>query len=118
MIYSVFMKMYRTIILPHFKKQLKPLVKKYPSLKESFINTFDTFVPSDNIALGHNLYKIRLSPKELNKGKSKGLRCIVLCIEQDGYIVPVTIYSKADKANVSAKELEAHTEMILVELAE
>ena len=112
------MKTYRTIILPHFKKQLKPLVKKYPSLKESFIETFDAFIPTNNISLGHNLYKIRLSPKELNKGKSKGLRCVVLCIEQDGYIVPVTIYSKSDKASVSVKELEAHTEMILFELVE
>jgi mRNA-degrading endonuclease RelE of RelBE toxin-antitoxin system len=112
------MKTYNVIILPHFRKQLKPLAKKYPSLKEAFIESFNDFIPRNNTALGRNLYKVRLSPKELNKGKSKGLRCIVLCVEQDGYIVPVTIYAKAEKANTSVRELETHTEMILVELAE
>lgn len=108
---------YRVIILPHFRRQLKPLVKKYPSLKKDFINTFNKFDTTTSVSLGHNLYKIRLSPKELNKGKSKGLRCIALCIKQDNFLVPVTIYTKSNRANITTKELESHTELILFELS-
>jgi len=111
-------KTYKVIILPHFRKQLKPLAKKYPSLKRTFIDTFNTFETRTSAPLGHGLYKVRLSPKELNKGKSKSLRCITLCIEQGDFLVPVTIYSKADRTGITTKELESHTEMILFELSQ
>ena len=105
-------------ILPHFRKQLKPLVKKYPSLKKDFMKALDFSDANIPTSLGHNLYKIRLSPKELQKGKNKSLRCIMLYIKKDNHIIPVTIYSKSDKANMPVKELETHTEMILFELSQ
>jgi len=110
--------MYDIIILQHFRKQVKQFVKKYPSLKQSLISELQDFNKSTQISLGHELYKIRISPKELAKGKSKSLRLIVLCIERNNTLVPVTIYSKSSTANISQKELEMHLEIILFELSE
>jgi len=110
--------MYKIIILPHFRRQLKPLIKKYFSLKDTLIETLETFDTKKEISLGHNLYKIRISPKELKKGKSGAFRCIILCIMENERLIPITIYSKNDKVTLTTKELELHTEMILFELTE
>ena len=71
MIYSV----YST---PDFKKFLKKLVKKYPSLKadlQGLINTLKE-QPDFGIYLGHGIYKIRLAITSKARGKSGGARGI------------------------------------------
>ncbi|MDC1205236.1 hypothetical protein N8083_00105 [Candidatus Pacebacteria bacterium] len=108
--------MQRIIILPHFKKQLKPFVKKYASLKGSVIETLECFDKRQHPHIGNDLYKVRLSVKELQKGKSKSFRMMVLVIQQQEYVVPVAIYFKGDKENLSTKELNTQMEIILFEL--
>lgn len=49
--------MYQIVLLPHFKKTLKKLSKKYPELKESIIKTLEKFQPTRSIHLGKNLIK-------------------------------------------------------------
>jgi hypothetical protein len=40
---------------------------------------------------------------------------IVFIIEMQSYIVPITIYYKGDRKDISAKEVNDHLEIILLE---
>lgn len=104
------------VILNYFKRQLKPLVKKYRELKETVIHTLDAFNPDHHDHLGDGVHKIRLSTKSLHRGKSGAFRLIVLVVQQDKLLVPITIYFKGDRDTLSKKELNDHLQHILFEL--
>jgi hypothetical protein len=108
--------MYQTIILPHFLREAKGLLKRYPALKNELSAVLSNFDPAGHPHLGQNVYKVRVASKSLQRGKSKGLRLIVLLIEQDGFLVPLTIYYKGSKADIQLKEINHHLEIILLEL--
>jgi hypothetical protein len=57
------------IAIPHFKKEIKKLSKKYPSLKDDFAELVALLQlePIMGTALGNNCYKIRLAIS--SKGK-------------------------------------------------
>jgi len=65
-------------ITKNFKKQAKPLLKKYPSLinKLEKLEKELTDNPKLGKPLGSDTYKIRLSIKSKGKGKSGGARVI------------------------------------------
>ncbi|MFQ5661794.1 MAG: hypothetical protein ACE5F2_00885 [Candidatus Paceibacteria bacterium] len=107
--------MYEYLILPHFKKQLKQLSKKYKHLKEEIIITLETFDRSQNQSLGNNLYKIRVKSKDIKRGKDKSFRLIVFIIEVQNYIVPIAVYYKGDRRDMTAKEINNHLEIIILE---
>ncbi len=108
--------MFQIVFLPHFKRQIKPLLKKHRSLKDSVIDAIDSFDPVQHAHLGHDVYKIRIGTPSLLRGKNKSFRLILLVIELDGLLVPITIYSKGDKDSVSPKELDDHIQHIIFEL--
>lgn len=108
--------MYQIVILPHFKRQAKPYTKKYRHLKSALITTLEQFRPEQHTPLGNGIYKIRLLSKDIPKGKSKSFRLIVLLIELDNLLVPITLYFKGDQATISKKDLNDHLETIVFEL--
>jgi len=108
--------MYKIVILPHFYKQLKRYSKKYRHLKNSITKTLESFNKKQHISLGKNVYKIRLKTKDVSKGKSKSFRLIVLLIEVENYLVPITLYFKGNQASITKKETNRHLEIILGEL--
>ena len=69
---------YNVIPTPDFKKFFKKLYKKYPSIKNDLAELIEKLEEDYNIgiALGSNLYKIRLAIESKNKGKSGGARVI------------------------------------------
>mgnify|MGYP005839669557 CR=1 FL=1 len=99
---------YSIIALPKFKKELKKLAKKYPSLKSEFANLIGSLEtePEQGTALGKNCYKIRLAIKSKGKGKSAGARVITNIVVADATIYLLTIYDKSDKESLTNKELE------------
>ncbi len=94
--------------IPKFDKQLKKLIKKYPSLKVEFIDFIkDLRVnPLQGIALGNNCYKIRLSIASKGKGKSGGARIITHLLVSEYVVFLVSIYDKSVRENLSEKELD------------
>jgi mRNA-degrading endonuclease RelE of RelBE toxin-antitoxin system len=69
---------YNVIPLPFFDKQLKRLVKKYPSLKKEYLELVTTLtgLPMTGTPIGNNCYKIRLAIASKGKGKVGGARVI------------------------------------------
>jgi hypothetical protein len=101
-----------------FKRAAKPLLKKYPSLKSDLLKLEEALRvnPKQGASLGHNAYKIRLNISGKAKGKSGGARIISLVEtlligqieikEEEITVNLITIYDKADTANITDKELK------------
>ena len=99
---------YDIIAIPQFKKELKKLSKKYPSLKDEFSKLIDSLEqdPEQGVALGKNCYKVRLAIASKGKGKSGGARVITHIVIAETTVYLMTIYDKADKETLSDKELK------------
>jgi mRNA-degrading endonuclease RelE of RelBE toxin-antitoxin system len=65
---------YNVLTIAPFDKQLKRLVKKYPSLKTEIANLITELQtePTKGTSLGNDCYKIRLAIASKGKGKSAG----------------------------------------------
>jgi len=61
--------------------------------------------PKMGTALGNNCYKIRMAISSKGKGKSGGARLITYVQVIKTTIFLLSIYDKADAANISDKEL-------------
>lgn len=106
----------RIITTEYFAKQLKVFGKKYRSVSRDVLRTLDTFDKECAQYLGARLYKIRVRSSDMNKGKSGGLRLIVLCIEVDDRLVPITLYQKSTQENITESELAYHLASVRAEL--
>ena len=96
--------MYQVLILPHFKRQTKTYFKKYRQLKSSLLFELERFNPQQQVHLGQGIYKIRLSSK-----------VIILLVEVDALLVPITLYFKGDQATITKQEINDQLEIILFE---
>ena len=109
--------MYEPVVLPHFIRQVRAYAKKYRYLNDAVADTLDDFHKEQHARLRGNMYKVRLRTKDMARGKSSAFRLIVLIVEIKSYVIPVTLYFKGDKVNITKKELNQHMEIILLELA-
>jgi len=100
--------------LPKFEKSLKKLAKKYPSLKAEYINLIQSLKenPEQGKTLGKNCFKIRLAIKSKGKGKSGGARVITNFVIADDTVFLLSIYDKADKENLTDKELKELLQLV------
>jgi mRNA-degrading endonuclease RelE of RelBE toxin-antitoxin system len=99
---------YNIIAVPVFRKELKRLIKKYPSLKNEIANLFILLEsqPAQGIPVGNNCYKIRIAIASKGKGKSGGARVITNFVIADKTVYLLSIYDKSEKENLTDKELQ------------
>lgn len=107
---------YKVEVIPPFNKQLKKLVKKYPSLKSEFLELIESLElnPNQGIKLGMDCYKIRIAIASKNKGKSGGARVITNIKIENNIIYLLSIYDKSDQENIS--DLEINNLLKFIEL--
>ena len=100
---------FRTKTTALFKKQLKRLAKKFPSLTVEYGRLLQTLHdnPTLGTAIGHDSYKIRLAIKSKGKGKSGGARVITYVRITEESIVLLSIYDKSEQSNISDADLQA-----------
>ncbi|MEQ8927210.1 MAG: type II toxin-antitoxin system RelE/ParE family toxin [Fulvivirga sp.] len=98
---------FKVIPTSEFKKLFKKLYKKYPTLKKDLSEIIDTISedPSTGIALGYNLYKIRMAISSKGKGKSAGARVITYVVTEDQEVYLVHIYDKSKLDNLSKDQI-------------
>ncbi len=91
-----------------FEKNLKRLVKKYPSLKNEYINLIEGLKNQavQGVHLGKQCYKIRIGIASKGKGKSGGARIITNVVDSQSTVYLLTIYDKSEKDSLKNKELE------------
>ncbi len=99
---------YEVLATTSFKRDFKNLLKKYKSLKSDILHLVASLEkdPVQGISLGNDCYKIRLAIKSKGKGKSGGGRVITCVKVKDNIVYLLTIYSKSEKDNITAKELQ------------
>ena len=102
---------YEIIITKTFKRDFKPLLKKYRSL----LNDLEQFKnellknPEMGTDLGNNTRKIRMAVASKNKGKRGGARVITFDVVVDYNntdIFLITIYDKGEQGSISRKMIE------------
>ncbi|MBL0145560.1 MAG: type II toxin-antitoxin system RelE/ParE family toxin [Chitinophagaceae bacterium] len=100
---------YNIIRTSEFTKHLKQLAKKYPSLKRDYeilLSILQTN-PTTGTSLGQNCYKLRWKISSKQTGKSGGARVITYVKIERKTITLLDVYDKADKENITEKDLSA-----------
>lgn len=109
--------MRRYFISEHFKKQLKPYLKKYRHLLDDVIRALKFFEKRNAVSLGANTYKIRVQATDIPKGKSHAFRLIILFLaKDDGLLIPLVLYFKGDRDSLTKSEILYHTRFIQREI--
>ncbi|MBP7535232.1 MAG: hypothetical protein KA783_12350 [Chitinophagales bacterium] len=110
---------YNIFVIDNFKKEAKPLLKKYPSLRNELEALQEQLLenPRMGVKITENMYKIRLAVKSKGRGKSGGMRVltyvweILTKLEEDEdksetTIFLAAIYDKSEEENISNKDIE------------
>ncbi len=96
------------IATPNFQREFKFLYKKHPSLTADLRNLQNALLenPTSGTPLGRDCFKIRLAIRSKSRGKSGGAR-VITCIQvlQDRIFL-LSIYDKAEKADLQENELD------------
>jgi len=100
------------IFLPRFfKSTVKDLKKKYPNVIQDLKTALR--VVEENPGLGRALRgftdvkKLRVQNSDVTRGKRGGYRLIYLTDHADKRIIPLLLYSKSHKQDITTKELKA-----------
>lgn len=102
---------YSIVLDRTFEREVKRLSKRYASLKEDLKELRNELEqnPLSGTDLGGGLRKIRMRITSKGKGKSGGARVItftVVIAVDETEINLLYIYDKAERSNISSKELE------------
>ena len=92
-----------------FKRQVKRLLKKYPTLKTELLELEGELQrnPTLGTPLGTNCYKIRVAIRSKGKGKSGGARIITYTVTEEMEVYLLTIYDKSEISSVSDQVISA-----------
>lgn len=93
-----------------FKHNLKMLAKKYRHIQldiQPIIETLKKGIVLGNQIpkVGYPIFKVRATNRDIQKGKSAGYR-IIYYQKTKRSIVLITIYSKTDQSDISAREIK------------
>ena len=108
---------YNIIPTHRFEKELKRLVKKYPSLKNEFAGFIQHILtkPTLGTPIGNHCYKIRMAIASKGKGKSGGARAISYVYIETETVYLLTIYDKNEKEDLKPNELKEMIENLELE---
>lgn len=98
---------YNVISIRRFDKQVKRLVRKFPSLKKELSFLIESLEnnPFFGTPLGHHCFKIRLAIESKGKGKSGGARVITHIYIKENVIYLLSIYDKSEQSGISEDEI-------------
>ena len=95
------------VVTDYFRREAKPLAKKYRSLAKEIAELFESFkeepIQGDSLPLG--CYKIRLAIESKGKGKRGGAIVITCFQTEDNEIYLISIYDKSEQDDISDNEL-------------
>lgn len=99
---------FEVVTVRPFDRELKRLVKKYPSLKKEIIVLGGTLAEDPHVGtpLGNDCYKIRIAIASKGKGKSGGGRVITHLHIAGKRVFLLSIYDKSEKDTLTDKELK------------
>jgi mRNA-degrading endonuclease RelE of RelBE toxin-antitoxin system len=101
------------LVTAPFERELKRLVKKYPSLRQEFGDLIQHLQedPFQGIPLGQDCYKIRIAIASKGRGKSGGGRVITCVKILADTIYLLSVYDKSEQETVDDKALDRLLEL-------
>ena len=96
--------MTNTVVASHqFKREVKPLAKKYHSLQASVNGLIAELIanPYLGTAYGNDIYKVRLADESKGSGKSGGFRVMYYHLNQTEQGIDILLMYIYDKSEVS-----------------
>jgi mRNA-degrading endonuclease RelE of RelBE toxin-antitoxin system len=95
--------------LPSFRRELKHLAKKYPSIPDDYAALLASLQndPQQGEALGKNCYKVYFAIASKKTGKRDSSRLITCVRIEKDTIHLLDVYDKSERSTVSDKELDA-----------
>src|SRR5947207_2993807 len=98
---------YKIFPTRRFEKEIKRLIKKFPSLKKEYAQLISVLFesPQTGTFIGNGCHKIRLAITSKGKGKRGGARVITYVYVSTETIYLLTIYDKSEKTDVRDSEL-------------
>jgi mRNA-degrading endonuclease RelE of RelBE toxin-antitoxin system len=98
---------YNVKSIPVFEKELKRIIRKYPSLKTEYYELVQQLKvrPEQGTPIGHHCFKIRIAIASKGTGKSGGARLITCVKVVETTVYLLTIFDKAEKENIPDKDL-------------
>ncbi|UCS93227.1 type II toxin-antitoxin system RelE/ParE family toxin [Echinicola marina] len=105
---------YKVDTVTAFRKAVKKLIKKYPSLKNELAELGKQLSnnPTTGTSLGNNCYKIRMAIASKGKVKSGGARIITHFYVADNTVFLLSIYDKSDQENISDNQIKELLKLI------
>ena len=99
---------YKIEISGRFEREIKRLIKKFPSLKSEYALLIKLLKeePFQGTPIGNDCYKIRLAISSKGKGQSGGARVITNVYVSKNTVYMLSIYDKSEQENISDKDLE------------
>jgi hypothetical protein len=93
----------RIIAEAQFRRNMKHLVKKYPSLTSDYAALLQSLEgePMQGTPLGRNCFKIRMAIGSKNAGKSGGARVITCVRILNDTVHLLTIYDKSEMDTIN-----------------
>jgi len=107
---------YKVKAIPEFEKELKKLLKKYPSLKDEFLTLVESLEtnPNQGVQIFKNCFKVRISIKSKVKGKSGGARVITHLAVSDDTVFLLSIYDKSKQESIT----DAYIKILLAQVSD
>ncbi len=98
---------FEVVTIDNFKREIKRLLKKYPSLRKEVEELGISLVadPFQGTAMRDGFYKIRLAIKSKGRGKRGGARVITCVKVVDETVYLVSIYDKSEQSDIADSEL-------------
>ncbi|MBX9785241.1 MAG: addiction module toxin RelE [Chitinophagaceae bacterium] len=100
---------YNIELTDYFKRQVKRLARKYPSLKKEALHLISVLEmnPETGTPIGNNCNKLRLAIASKGKGKSGGAGVIthVYVVRRKVYLL--SIYDKSEQENIPQSTIDA-----------
>ncbi len=108
---------YNILLTRRFEKELKRLVKKFPSLRDEYAKLIQEITedPKTGVFVSNNCYKIRVPVQSKGRGKSGGARAITYVYVETETVYLLTIYDKGEKENLKPNELKMMIESLELE---
>jgi len=96
-------------VSPEFKRDIKPLAKKYKTLQKSVEELRDALIANPHLGVdyGAGMFKVRLADKSKGSGKSGGFRVLYYHLEktENGITILLTnIYDKSETGTIKKQE--------------
>jgi mRNA-degrading endonuclease RelE of RelBE toxin-antitoxin system len=96
-------------VSPEFKRDIKPLAKKYHTLKQSVDDLQKALIknPELGVSYGNGMFKVRLDDESKGTGKSGGFRVLYYHLEKttDGTtMLLINIYDKSEIGTIKKKD--------------